>query len=233
MVLERERDHGRARARTLARASITQGDATGWFEELYREGANGQSIVPWAELRPNPNLTQAWDRLVGVQTPNRALVVGCGLGDDADWIAGRGIATTGFDISETAIATAQKRFHRPELEFVRADLFEPPGAWVGGFDLVFESYTLQALPAPVRPKALDRVASLVAPGGHLLLITRAREPNEPEGELPWPLTRSELGRFETHGLRPVSWEDYIDPMGGSRRFRIWYDRPGAPTGSGR
>jgi SAM-dependent methyltransferase len=221
------------RARALAHASIARGDATGWFEELYREGANGTATIPWADLQPNPNLVGAWDRLVGKRVPTQALVVGCGLGDDAAWIAGHRIRTTGFDISETAIAMAKKRFPQPDLEFVRADLFEPPAAWGGAFELVFESYTLQALPAPVRPKALDRVASFVAPGGHLLLIARAREPSDPEGELPWPLTRAELGRFETHGLRAVSWEDYIDPAGGARRFRIWFERPGASTGSGR
>ncbi|MCC5670705.1 class I SAM-dependent methyltransferase [Nostoc sp. CHAB 5784] len=39
----------------------------------------------------------------------KALVIGCGLGDDAEAIASLGFEVTAFDISPTAIAWCQER----------------------------------------------------------------------------------------------------------------------------
>jgi SAM-dependent methyltransferase len=108
---------------------------------------------------------------------------------------------------------------------VAADLLAPPAAWRGSFDLVFESYTLQVLPEPARRDAIAQLAALVAPGGRLLLLCRAREQSDPIGALPWPLTREELAGFVAHGLRETSFSDFLDrespPV---RRFRALYRR---------
>ena len=37
--MDQGRFDARERAREIARASLARGDATGWFEELYREAA--------------------------------------------------------------------------------------------------------------------------------------------------------------------------------------------------
>lgn len=64
------------------------------------------------------------------------------------------------------------------------------------------------------------------PGGRLLVLCCAREPHEPEGQLPWPLTRAELDAFHAHGLAEVSVESFLDaedpPV---RRLRALYTRP--------
>jgi hypothetical protein len=69
------------------------------------------------------------------------------------------------------------------------------------------------------------IASFAAYGGTLLVIARGRELSEPEGNMPWPLTKDELSLFETHGLKEVTFEDYMDsedpPV---RRFRGTYRR---------
>lgn len=39
-----------------------------------------------------------------------AVVVGCGLGDDAEALAAAGFAVTAFDVSGSAIAWAKERF---------------------------------------------------------------------------------------------------------------------------
>ncbi len=74
-------------------------------------------------------------------------------------------------------------------------------------------------------REIEAIASFVAPGGILLVITRGRGPNESEGKMPWPLTREELALFRTHDLIETSFEDYIDheepPV---RRFRVTYRR---------
>jgi len=85
------------RARQLAAASVADGDVTGWFERLYAEGEAGTSVVPWVLGEPNESLVEWAAGLDG--TGLRALVVGCGTGEDAEYLAGLGFAVTGFDIA--------------------------------------------------------------------------------------------------------------------------------------
>jgi hypothetical protein len=88
-------------------------------------------------------------------------------------------------------------------------------------DIVPESYTLQVLPPGLRAKAVRGISAFVAPSGTLLVIARGREPSDPGGKMPWTLTKEEMSLFETHGLKEVSLEDFIDnedpPV---RRFRL-------------
>ena len=113
------------------------------------------------------------------------------------------------------------------MRYVEADLLQPSKDWTRRFDFVVESYTLQVLTPALRSDAMRRVASFVAPGGTLLVIARGRESSEPEGAMPWPLTRQELAVFEDAGLAVVEFEDYVDgedpPV---RRFRVNYLRRG-------
>jgi hypothetical protein len=216
----------RSRARELASQYIERGDPTGWFEALYREGAAGVSEIPWDDRKPNANLSQYKPAFASKATGHPALVVGCGLGDDAEEIAYWGFDVTAFDVSPTAIQSAKQRFGHTRVDYVAADLFHAPAAWHRRFDFVFESNTLQALPAKIRPNAIACVAEFVKPGGDLLVFARGREESEPEGELPWPLTRTELALFEQSGLTQQTFRDAndVDPPH-SRRFLITYKRP--------
>jgi hypothetical protein len=104
-------------------------------------------------------------------------------------------------------------------------LLNPPQAWNGAFDFVFEAYTLQVLqPAAMRSQAIARLAAFPSRGGTLLVICRGREPGDPEGQMPWPLMREELTLLERAGLAQVAFEDFWDqheppPV---RRFRVLY-----------
>ena len=217
-------DADRRYARQLAADSIARGDATGWFERLYAAAEQGTATVPWADLAPNPRLVSA---LAGLPGGGRALVVGCGLGDDAEHVASLGFTTVAFDVSPTAIAAARRRFPRSTVQYVTADLLSPPRAWVGAFDLVVEVFTLQVLAGAARRTAIARLARLVAPGGRLLVIARARDEQEDPGELPWPLTRAEIESFHEHGLVKQSIVDFIDDEGRGpvRRWRAWFAAP--------
>ena len=214
--------------RALADEYVAAGDPTGWFEALYASAGQDPSTIPWADLQPNANLVQWLDR----GTPparTRALVVGCGLGDDAEELARRGLRVTAFDVAPSAVAWCGRRFPRSDVSYVVADLLDPPVEWHGAFDFVLESYTLQALPPAPRRLATRMLASLIAPGGSLLVICRGREPDEPEGVAPWKLTRAELQSLVTEGgLVEAAFEDYLDETEESpvRRFRCVYRRPG-------
>ena len=211
--------------RRIAAESIAQGDVTGWFERFYQRAAGDWDQVPWADRRPNPYLV-AWLRTFGAAPiRKRCLVVGCGLGDDAEALASAGFDVIAFDISATAIDAARRRFPRSGVDYVVADILQPPPAWAAAFDLIFEAFTLQALPPEPRHAAIGSIAGLVAPGGRVFVLCRARDADDPIGELPWPLTRDELALFEAAGLRATTVEIVLD--GGAtpvRRFRAFFDR---------
>lgn len=220
-------DPARAYARRLAAASIADGDDTGWFETLYAAADRGDATVPWADLTPNPHVVA---ELAGSTGDGRALVIGCGLGDDAEHVASHGFTTVAFDVSPTAVAAARRRFPDSTVEYVTADLRSPPPPWAGAFDLVVEAYTLQVLTGDARRTGIARTAGLVAPGGRLLVIARARDEHDDPGAMPWPLTRQELESFGDHGLVTDSIADVVDDEAGQpvRRWRAWFIRPPLP-----
>ncbi|WP_433203123.1 class I SAM-dependent methyltransferase [Dactylosporangium sp. CS-047395] len=195
--------------RAVARALAGDGTTTAWFEELYAQAESGRATVPWADLEPNPLLT-AWTGRARPAGPGRAVVVGCGYGDDAEHVAGLGFTVTAFDIAPTAIERARRRFPDSPVSYVAADLLDLPPDWAGGFDLVIEVYTVQVLQGPARATAIARVASLVAPGGTLLVLARARADGDDPGRMPWPLDRAEIEAFAAGPLRVVTADVVLD-----------------------
>jgi SAM-dependent methyltransferase len=211
------------RARKLSQESLQRGEATGWFEPLYAAAGGDAQRVPWADEKPNRWLVEWLDRQTIDPKGNAAVVVGCGLGDDAQELSRRGYDVTAFDISPTAIDWAKRRFPESTVGYRVADLFELPASMEGTFDFVFEAYTIQALPAGVREVPIAAVAGLVAPGGELLAVMRGGEPEEqPEGP-PWPVTRQQLTGYEHAGLLLDTFDDFMD--GEIRRWRVHYRRP--------
>ena len=112
----------RKRARELAKDFIQRQDPLGWFEPLYREAKTNWSLVPWADLAPNPNLLawQARNRVDGKR--KRALNVGCGLGDDAEELASWEFQVVAIDISSTAISLCRERFPSSPVDYCRGSL---------------------------------------------------------------------------------------------------------------
>src|SRR5436190_22479731 len=140
----------RARGRELHAEFAARGDAFGWFEALYKEAGGDNNRISWADLEPN-SYFRAWAETSGLKGDGRsALVVGCGLGDDAKYLHDLGFKVTAFDISPTAIEWARKLYPDTGIQFEVGDLFKPPIEWKytqagslrsGGFDFVLEIYT--------------------------------------------------------------------------------------------
>jgi len=213
----------RARARELAEQFAEKGDATGWFDALYREAKGNNELIPWADLEPNKYF-KAWAESTGLSGNNRkALVIGCGLGDDACYLDDLGFSVTAFDISPTAIEWAKELHNGRDILFITADLFHPPLVWLEAFDFVLEVYTIQPLPIEMRSDVIDAIAKFVAPGGRLVVVTRGREEDELPDKLPWPLSRRELSRFVENGLRQTDFVVMLDDEG-ERRFVVEYRR---------
>jgi hypothetical protein len=71
----------------LANQAIAEGNPSSWFEIVYSESLGDVNQVPWAKLTPHEYL-QEWLHIHHPsQEKYKALVIGCGLGDDAEALA--------------------------------------------------------------------------------------------------------------------------------------------------
>lgn len=222
---EAMRQAAREAAARLQGEFSTKDNPLGWFDALYKNASGERGMVPWADAAPRERLRR-WlaDRPAG---PGRvtAIDIGCGLGDNAVMLADAGYRVTAFDISDEAVAWARRTHPRADIEFLQSDLFHLPPQWRGRFDLVHETYNLQALPQTRVSEAIRNIASLAAPGGTVLVTCRARDAHErPEGP-PWPLCREQLVPFEEFGLALVSCDEFHDDRDPPiRHFLIEYRR---------
>jgi SAM-dependent methyltransferase len=200
--------------KSLANISVDPQNPTGWFEPLYADAKGDSAQVPWAKNQPHPYLQQ-W---LSINSPpaaektagKLALVIGCGLGDDAELLANIGYQVTAFDISPTAIAWCHQRFPDSTVNYLVADLFNLDPQWQDKYDFIFECKTIQALPLNVRSQVIPKIAVLVAPQGTLLVIARHRDPDTiPDGP-PWALSDVELSQFTELGLTEVQRDRFVE-----------------------
>ena len=146
-------------ARQLAAQAVAANDPTAWFERVYAAAEAGETQVPWDRAAPNRLLVQ-WATDGGLSA-GRRVVVGCGLGDDAEFVAGLRLRRPPRSTSCAAGGRAGAGGDVPGLggsAYAAADLLSPrrrPGS--ASFDLVVESMTLQALPDPPRAAAITSV----------------------------------------------------------------------------
>lgn len=215
-------DDIRERTRQLQAEFAEKGDLTGWFEALYQEAAGDNEKIPWADLEPNKFFVRFAEKTNLKGNGRNALVVGCGLGDDAKHLQEMGFKVTAFDISETAITWAKRL--NPKIDFQVADLFASPKSWNQAFDFVLEIYTIQPLPIEIRPKVIDEIAKFVKKEGTLVVVTRGREDDEIPPEMPWALSKKDLSQFGQNGLKETHFEEMLDEDHGdfTRRFLVEY-----------
>lgn len=195
--------------------------ASAWFDELYKEHKDRHENIPWARLSVNP-LLQVYLEEDRAHT-GKALVIGCGLGDDAVALETAGYEVTAIDVSQAALDIAKERFPHSKVKFEKQDIFDMPEKYDGYFDFVFEALTIQSLPVEFREKMIEAVASTVAEEGHLLLIAHKREAQF-DGP-PWPLEAHEVDWFKTYGMTELSHELHTEESKiSSTRFKILYTK---------
>jgi SAM-dependent methyltransferase len=216
-------------ADALAAAAMAAGDPTAWFEQLYAKVGRGEAGLPWDRGTAHPLLVE-WvgDRL---GPGARAVVVGCGPGHDAEFLARHGFEVTAFDISASAIEQVRARHPGSSVTYAVADLLDLPSGWAGAFDLVVEAMTVQAMPRTLRSRATAAVNSLVAPGGTLLVIGVYLPVGASLDEgPPFLLTPAEVAAFGT-GLvsRGVIEAGLTDRD--AQRYRAEFSRPAQPQGT--
>ncbi|PCE66478.1 class I SAM-dependent methyltransferase [Sediminicola luteus] len=192
---------------TRKHLGVQEDKPTDWFETLYAGTKEAGAGVPWANMAPHP-LFKAWLEQAESGSGKTALVVGCGLGDDALALEAKGYTVTAFDVSDSAIALCKKRFPESQVDFVQADLLAGVPEWHGKFDLVLEIFTIQALPPKYENTLIQNLSDFVSDSGKLLLITEIRkEERSFEKGPPWLLNPSYRKAFEAYGLSEI----YHDP----------------------
>ena len=220
-----EIEDARERTKKIQSEYATRGDALGWFEALYEEAAGDNERIPWADLEPNKFLVRFAEKTNLRGNGRKALVVGCGLGDDARFLHDLGFRVMAFDISPTAIEWARRLHKDTDIEFFVADLFDPPKEWFGAFEFVLEVYTIQPLPLEMRSQVIDAIANFVKLNGTLLVVTRGREDDEIPTELPWALSRKDLSRFEENGFKQTNFMEMLgDEDEPILRFVVEYEK---------
>ena len=191
------------------------------FEEFYKKNENSHENIPWARQDVNPYLQTYLDEQKTHK--GKALVIGCGLGDDAYALVNAGYETLAIDISKTALEIAKKRFPDSKITFEEQDIFDMPSEYFEYFDFVFEAQTVQSLPRKFRSKMIQAVAESVSRDGELLVVAHKRQ-NEMQGP-PWPLTQNEIDQFKEHKLEELSYELHIEESQVSNtRFIVLYKK---------
>lgn len=232
-------DEAERRVRAMAAEARSQGQpASAWFDRLYRAAAAGEAVVPWDTAHAQPLLAQ-WAASAQQVDGRRAVVVGAGLGRDIDLVTDLGYDVVAFDVSPAAVAGARQRHVDPQsgahtrsaasfgVDYRVADLLDLPAAWVGAFDLVVESMTVQALPPSLRERATTAVASLVAPGGDLVVVAAASDATLTDEVLgpPWPLSQGQVEAFAAApGMSTVSLQRLAAVAPGHTRWLATFRR---------
>ena len=180
--------------------------------------------IPWAAVAPNPALV-AWLGQQPSQAGDAALIIGCGLGDDAEEAARRGYQVTGFDVSPTAIRHCRERFPGSAVDYQSrtCSSFPPPGRERSGWwwrSARCSPYHRRSARPPPRPSRRRC--------GQAALFVRclARDDDEPPVSRPWPVSRRELRDFTAAGLRETEFAEQAAVAPHGRFFTATYTRPG-------
>lgn len=186
------------------------------WEEAYQK-----QEVFWNRGKPSPPLRQYLERH---PIRGRALVPGCGHGHEVSLAVEHGLDAVGLDIAPTGIAEARALYPALAERFVVGDLFNPPAAWRGGFDVVLEHTCMSGLHPSLRADYRRGIDLMLRPGGLLVgvwFIDPQLDPGE-EGP-PYEFSVPDLTTLFADGYAIV--HDYVPDVSfptrvGQERVRV-------------
>lgn len=197
--------------KTMVKSYQEKDDPTGWFDSIYSDAQGDYKAVFWADLEPSPYLVSWCKKNPISKNRNKAIVIGCGVGDDAEALSAFGYEVIAFDIAPSAIELCKNRYPNTKVNYLVADLFDYPKEWFQNFDLVYECNTIQVLPGKYRIQARKAISSLISENGHVLVSCRSRNKDEQKDDIPLPLDKEEIDKFiKSDGLEEQSFLAYDD-----------------------
>ncbi|MFI8301805.1 class I SAM-dependent methyltransferase [Streptomyces nigra] len=141
---------------------------TAWFEKLYTGDVRTGPRMPWDIGMPQPAVRELAERgeFVG-----EVLDIGCGYGDNATYLASRGIKVTGLDCAPSAVAVSRERAASQgfEVTFEVADATKLDG-YENCFDTVLDSTLYHCLTSEERRQYLAAITRAARPGARLHLF---------------------------------------------------------------
>jgi cyclopropane fatty-acyl-phospholipid synthase-like methyltransferase len=175
------------------------------FEWAYRH-----STPPWDIGRAQPAVVALAD---SGEIAGRVIDLGCGTGENALHLAGRGLTVVGLDAAATAIDRARAKAAARGLaaEFVLGDaldLARLDGQLGGPFDAVVDCGLFHVFADGERPLYERSLAALLPPGGRYFMLCFSDE--QPGTAGPRRISRAEIRATFAAGWRV----DSIEP----RRF---------------
>jgi SAM-dependent methyltransferase len=201
------------------------------FDALYRgespaEGMPALTTPPWDTKAPK-------DTVVGWQTAGLVhgdvLDIGCGLGDNAVYLARHGLKVTGLDISPTALITAERRAKDAgvTVRFAVADATTLDG-YSDAFDTVIDSGMFHCLDEDGK-RSYARAVHRATRAGATLLMSCFCDANPPDPERPRPVVSEQTLRdvlagagWDVVSLEPSSISREID--GEAVEMAFWLTR---------
>ncbi|MBM7503774.1 class I SAM-dependent methyltransferase [Agromyces aurantiacus] len=143
-------------------------DASMFEPPAWDERYSGEQQV-WSG-EPNVQLVAEASRL----TPGTALDVGCGEGGDVIWLAQHGWRVTGADFSASGLARAARNAERAGVAD-RVDWWQVDARTFTADGRTYDLVTTHFLHPPGHGmvEVVRRLATAVAPGGHLLVVGHA------------------------------------------------------------
>ncbi|MCK2221074.1 class I SAM-dependent methyltransferase [Actinomadura sp. ATCC 31491] len=154
----------------------------GGYEERYENAYRSGVPLPWDLPGPTPFVV-ALEAAGGFR--GAVLDAGCGTGENALFLAARGHAVTGLDISATALdrARAKAAERGLTLELARGDACDL-GAYAGRFDTVLDSGLFHNLYEPDQDRYVAQLHLVCRPGAVLHLLCMSDDRRN-WGDVPW------------------------------------------------